>query len=586
MPSALVIGAGPSGLVTLKYLLEEGFDAQIWEATDVIGGTFVSKAYEHGHLVSSKHLTEFSDFRSPSESGAHLNMAEYVEYLHNYAIANNLLPHILFNTSVESVQRVVGGTNDGKVYKVSDDKGNSRTVDAVAVASGVHNIPRIPRLFQNFKKKFTGEVLHSSDYKSAKQLAGKRVVVVGSQETGMDVANFAVTQPEDDFKSVTMIYRRGFLSIPHLISGKPLDTNITNAFESCYQHRWVEQGGGTFVSGIKWGFATYFIRIGLLLGTGSSVGWNQWTGEVKHVKRGYNYITKSTEAMKYINVPFKKNSWFAFLHRRLDGDMIPDRQIDTHRAEIVQLGDDNGVASDKLHLMLANTGERKQIQADVVVLCTGYLQRFPFLQDDTSETNKHITDHHTEEDIDSLLPAEHLILNPEEPRLAFIGFVRPNVGAIPPMSELQAMYWIQRMKGAITGPKKPHTRDTYTLRAAKHEYSVDYGQYMHELARDIEAAPDMLTGRFSFWRDPKIFIAYMFGQSLSPFFRLQGPFAKEACVDIARTELYQVILNRGVVLNTVFVATCAFFGVINVGALVVEYSTYVPAKLILGALRN
>eukprot|EP00966_Prymnesium_polylepis_P022864 525971-Prymnesium_polylepis.1 len=35
------------------------------------------------------------------------------------------------------------------------------------------------------------------------------------------------------------------------------------------------------------------------------------------------------------------------------------------------------------------------------------------------------------------LPSEHFIVSPAEPTLSFIGFVRPNVGAIPPMAELQ-----------------------------------------------------------------------------------------------------------------------------------------------------
>ena len=47
------------------------------------------------------------------------------------------------------------------------------------------------------------------------------------------------------------------------------------------------------------------------------------------------------------------------------------------------------------------------------------------------------------------LPSEHFIVNPDQPRLGFFGFVRPNVGAIPPMSEIQVQWWIQYMKGNI-----------------------------------------------------------------------------------------------------------------------------------------
>ena len=35
-------------------------------------------------------------------------------------------------------------------------------------------------------------------------------------------------------------------------------------------------------------------------------------------------------------------------------------------------------------------------------------------------------------------------------RLAYLGFVRPNVGAIPPMSEMQAMWWALRLKRLVS----------------------------------------------------------------------------------------------------------------------------------------
>lgn len=62
----LVIGAGPSGLVALKTLRENGYDAVCVEASGVVGGTFENKAnYDDAKLVSSKYITPFSDFRLP-----------------------------------------------------------------------------------------------------------------------------------------------------------------------------------------------------------------------------------------------------------------------------------------------------------------------------------------------------------------------------------------------------------------------------------------------------------------------------------------------------------------------------------------
>lgn len=66
--SALVIGGGPAGLVSLKYLKEctewvEGENPILVEQEEEIGGTFRWRGYQNAELVSSKQLTCFSDFR-------------------------------------------------------------------------------------------------------------------------------------------------------------------------------------------------------------------------------------------------------------------------------------------------------------------------------------------------------------------------------------------------------------------------------------------------------------------------------------------------------------------------------------------
>lgn len=69
--NALVIGAGPSGLVTAKYLLQSNdpsYNVTVLEQSNNIGGSFVNKVYDDCRLVSSKYLTAFSDCRMPEET--------------------------------------------------------------------------------------------------------------------------------------------------------------------------------------------------------------------------------------------------------------------------------------------------------------------------------------------------------------------------------------------------------------------------------------------------------------------------------------------------------------------------------------
>ena len=142
---------------------------------------------------------------------------------------------------------------------------------------------------------------------------------------------------------------------------------------------------------------------------------------------------------------------------------------------------------------------------------------------------------------------------PQEPTLAFLGFVRPNVGAIPPMSELQVLWWIEKLRGRIAAG---HAPPSYGLLGKKLVYGVDYGNYMHQLAAEFGAVPSL----WSLARRPRVLVAYCLGQAYVSFFRLQGPFASQEAWEVAATELYAPVLRRGIATNLVFLAVMLVFG--------------------------
>lgn len=200
-------------------------------------------------------------------------------------------------------------------------------------------------------------------------------------------------------------------------------------------------------------------------------------------------------------------------------------------------------------------------EADVLVYATGYCQRFPFLEPvscpppaagGAGEAGgwRGGSGARGEEDP---LPSEHFIVSAEEPTLAFLGFVRPNVGAIPPMSELQVLWWIEKLRGRIAAG---HAPPSYGLLGKKLVYGVDYGNYMHQLAAEFGAVPSL----WSLARRPRVLVAYCLGQAYVSFFRLQGPFASQEAWEVAATELYAPVLRRGIATNLVFLAVMLVFG--------------------------
>jgi len=571
--SALVVGAGPSGLVAAKYLLASTspqYTVTILEASNRIGGTFVSKVYDNARLVSSKYITAFSDFRfdeDPAVCPNHPTVEQYVDYLERYAEEFDLTKHIRFGCTVTSIQdaeptRQCGNGNghahankhssssttdvDSNGYTVQYLESNGAATtwqfDAVAVCSGLHNTPNIPPEFHPsspLAKKFKGRIIHSSEYKDSMAFVCQRVLILGSGETAMDIAHRAITNPLS--QSVAICVRRGFLSIPHnLAEDRPLDVFITNLFEHSYEHPWVHKLRW------RWWLSTVFIRAFLFL-TGSSWGFNQWAAQTTPIRRGYHIINKSHAAMSHMNVDVKSRwgIWGRFWMWIYGETKL--RPIETfHKTHVVDVEEDGATL---------RFDDGRTYTADLIVLATGYRQSFPFLHSNVKEefrAERHSigcmemeSGKYTHALNEDYLPSQHFITGKRRPQLGFIGFARPNVGAIPPMSELQAMWWLQRMKGEIhMMPEVNSEPPLYMVLGHKYSYGVDYGNYMHRVAEDIGAAPSLVTLAQS--NEPlKMLYTYCIGQSHVPLFRLQGPYESKLCWSVCAGELWRVCVKRG-----------------------------------------
>mmetsp|Transcript_868 Transcript_868/g.1968 ORF Transcript_868/g.1968 Transcript_868/m.1968 type:complete len:574 (+) Transcript_868:73-1794(+) len=552
----LVIGAGASGLVTAKTLKEAGHDVSIVEVGSKIGGTFENKAYKDAQMVSSKHLTCFSDFRRP-DAAMHMMLNDYVEYLREYAEHFGLLQMVRFGVEVKELKR--DGT--GYIAVLCTHKGCSTTeesYDAVAVCSGLHNIPRIPHF--SGQEHFEGEILHSSAYKDPSIFKGRRVLIVGTGETAFDLGYAAATHGA---ASVTMSTRHGFVSVPAYFgeSTPPLDCIIMNFATHAWESSWAQRVG------MHWWVTTKFTRLGFLLTTGCSYGFNQWVGRRHNLSwdEGRKHIVnKSSRCMPLLTRKAKKqSSWLRrWIYSWWDSAVQDvDLDIDLIEGSISRVGP-------REVTFQTSQGER-HVEADLVLLATGYRQRFPFLRS--------AGDGKTE--MDDPLPAEHFILDPAEPRLAYFGFVRPNVGAIPPMSEMQAMWWTRRLENGLEEKtdKNRLDRTCYKLKECHLPYGVDYGYYMFALARDIGAMPSLLHWLFQNWR---VCLTCAFGQAHVPIFRLEGPFRTPEAEETCAGELFQVLLKRPMIMNFTFLVEAICFGIINGVAQLLEKRSYIETGVL------
>ena len=172
------------------------------------------------------------------------------------------------------------------------------------------------------------------------------------------------------------------------------------------------------------------------------------------------------------------------------------------------------------------------------------------------------------------------------PLLILSGFVLPIVLGVlktykvPPMSELQVMWWLCRMEGKVNMLPIPNDHHyekvqprSYMVLGGKYPYGVDYGNYMHRVAEDFNAAPTLST--LAFHKENRIdamkaLFVYCLGQSHIPLFRLQGPFASSKCWNIVETELWEVCINRGWFENFGLIIVCWISLWMNIGACIIE----------------
>lgn len=210
-----IIGAGPSGLAAAKVFKERGIPFDCLEREGDIGGlwnpeTGTGVVYDTTFLVSSRKFTAFEDFPFPDDYPTYPSHGQVLAYLKDYAREFGIDQAIELNAEVEEATRIDGG------WRVTV-KGEShpRFYRGLVIANGHHHIPRRPRIPGNF----TGETLHSRDYRSVSQLMGKRVVVLGAGNSACDIVVDATSVAE----SVCQSMRRGYYFVPKFILGKPMD---------------------------------------------------------------------------------------------------------------------------------------------------------------------------------------------------------------------------------------------------------------------------------------------------------------------------------------------------------------------------
>ena len=472
-----VVGAGMSGLVAIKELLDEGHRVTCFERAPQEGGNFnypTGAAYDSMFLTVSQYHMAFSSFPPPLDQERRFwRREEYADYLRAFAAQFALLTHVKCNTEVVEIQR---SAHDKFHVTYRDTQAGTVAVtefDAVAICSGAHaiHIPRMPT-FEGAEE-FRGELQHAVHYRTPEQFRGKHVVCVGFGETAADVA----TQIAEVAASCWISFRR---------------------YPSVLQRHYGPQ---------RHTADGYITRI---------------QGSLPRFVLNRQHLR---DAQRTLDAPPDKTS----PRERLLAEWTLKCGTPTHQS--YQKNDDfvESILAGKLQVkpfgiqrleedsIVFTDGSR--IKADVLMCCTGYDEGKP----------PHLIEGVNIAGVRQLY--KHVFHPDLRERVAFIGWARPAQGGIPACSEMQSRYFALLCSGKRVLPEKDELRrliaqdreaEERTFYARKSQGTLcSYTPYMDALAELVGCRPRVRDFLFN----PRLAYHLLCGANIPTAYRLCGPHA-------------------------------------------------------------
>jgi hypothetical protein len=311
-----IIGAGPVGLSAARAMKQRGIEYEQFDAGTAVGGNWRDGVYETAHIISSRKTTEFPDYPMPAHYPDFPSAAQMLSYLNEYAHHYDLISQITFNKQVEMVRPLLN-----EQFELTFADGTTGNYEGVVVCNGHHWHRRYPE----YEGQFTGELIHSKDYKNPDQLRGKRVLVIGGGNSSCDISAEAARVGA----SAHMSLRRGYWFMPKTFYGVPTSELLTTKLPV-----WIQQ---------------IYLRILLHIVVGDYESYGLMKPDHKIFE---HHPTINTEVLHYLK----------------HGRIIPHPEVKRFDGRVVEFSDGT------------------KVEFDLIVCGTGFFVSLPFLAPGLVET--------------------------------------------------------------------------------------------------------------------------------------------------------------------------------------------------------
>ncbi|MFV0433144.1 MAG: flavin-containing monooxygenase [Leucobacter sp.] len=213
-----IVGGGPAGLLVARAFLKRGVPFEILERHDEIGGIWnieqvSSPMYQSCNFISSRDYGGFIGFEMPRDYPMYPKWHQIRDYVRSFARAYGIDRHVRLGAEVTNARAI--DTEAGRYWRVALANGVMRDYRGVVIATGAQWVPVIPEI--PGIETFTGRVAHSAQYGSTDEFVGKRVLVVGAGNSGVDIAADAAFFAD----TARLSTRRGYRFFPKFTHGIP-----------------------------------------------------------------------------------------------------------------------------------------------------------------------------------------------------------------------------------------------------------------------------------------------------------------------------------------------------------------------------
>ncbi|MQL83000.1 hypothetical protein Taro_015503 [Colocasia esculenta] len=178
VPGPVIVGAGPSGLATAACLKQKGVPSLILERDDCIASSWKLRTYDRLRLHLPKRFCELPFVPFPADFPTYPTRKQFISYLEAYVQHFSIKP--MFGMEVRSAEYdpVIGFWR----VRANDTEFISRWL---VVATGENADAVLPEI--DGISDFQGSIMHSCSYKNGDDFGGKKVLVVGCGNSGMEV---------------------------------------------------------------------------------------------------------------------------------------------------------------------------------------------------------------------------------------------------------------------------------------------------------------------------------------------------------------------------------------------------------------